>query len=76
LLDWRSRDDYVALSETGKQYVDAKDEYYGETLSEEQARILRKQAIENLYFSSVILGIASMVECVFSLSKNHYIPSL
>jgi hypothetical protein len=76
LIDWRSRDDYAALSEIGKQYVTAKDEYYGETLSEEQAKILRKQVIENPYFSSVILGIASMVECVFSLSKTSYPVSL
>jgi hypothetical protein len=41
-------------------------------LSDEQAKILRKRVIENPYHSSVILGIASMVECVFSLSKTAY----
>jgi hypothetical protein len=72
LLIWSSNDDYIALSEIGKQYVVAKDNYLNEILSEEQAKILRNQVIENPYYSSIILGIASMVECVFSLSKTSY----
>jgi len=76
LLIWNSKNDYIALSEMGKRYVSAKDEYYKETLSEEQSKILREQVIKNPYNSSVILGIASMVECVFSLSKTSYPVSL
>jgi hypothetical protein len=76
LLNWSPRDDCVSLSEIGKQYVAAKDIFYEKTLSDEQAKILKKHVIENPYGSSVILGIASMVECVFSLSKTSYPVSL
>jgi hypothetical protein len=72
LLNWSPKNDYISLSEIGKQYVEAKDDYYEGTLSEEQAKIVRKIVVENPYYSSVILGIASMVECVFSLSKTSY----
>jgi len=72
LLIWDSKNDYINLSELGRKYVCAKDDYFEDTLSEEQAKILRDQVIENPYNSSVILGIASMVECVFTLSKTSY----
>jgi hypothetical protein len=72
LLIWNSKNDYIALSEIGKKYIFAKDDYFKDTLSEEQAKILRNQVVENPYNSSVILGIASMVECVFTLSKTSY----
>jgi hypothetical protein len=76
LLNWDLKNDYIALSEIGKRYVAAKDVYFGDTLSEGQAKILRVQVVENPYNSSVILGIASMVECVFALSKTSYPVSL
>ncbi|MDR1180411.1 MAG: hypothetical protein LBL13_00315 [Bacteroidales bacterium] len=76
LLNWSSKNDYIALSETGKRYVSAKDAYFEDKLSEEQANILKNQVVENPYNSSVILGIASMVECVFTLSKTSYPVSL
>ena len=76
LLVWNSRNDYIALSEIGKKYIAAKDDYFKDTLSEEQAKILRIQVVENPYNSSVIIGIASMVECVFTLSKTSYPVSL
>jgi hypothetical protein len=76
LLIWNSRNDYIALSEIGKKYIAAKDDYFRDTLSEEQAKLLRNQVVENPYNSSVILGIASMVECVFALSKTSYPVSL
>jgi hypothetical protein len=76
LLIWNSKNDYIVLSEIGKRYISAKDDYYNEILSEEQSKILRNQVIENPYNSSVILGIASMVECIFSLSKTSYPVSL
>ena len=72
LLVWNPKNDYAALSEAGKRYVLAKDRYYKESLSEEQSKILKNIVIENPYNSSVILGIASMVEAVFSLSKISY----
>jgi hypothetical protein len=76
LLNWLSKNDYIALSEIGKQYVSTKDTCFENILSEEQAKIIRKQVVENPYHSSVILGIASMVECVFALSKTSYPVSL
>jgi hypothetical protein len=76
LLNWSPKNDYIALSEIGKQYTLAKDDYFAETLSERQVKILRDQVVENPYSSSVILGIASMVECVFTLSKTSYPVSL
>ena len=72
LLIWNSKNDYITLSELGKRYVSAKDNYFKDTLNEEQAKLLRNQVVENPYNSSVILGIASMVECVFTLSKTSY----
>lgn len=72
LLVWNPKNDYIAPSETGKKYIDAKDDYFETALSEGQAKILRKQVVENPYDSSVILGIASMVECVFTLSRTSY----
>jgi hypothetical protein len=72
LLIWNSKNDYIALSELGKNYVYSKDDYFTDTLSEGQAKLLRNQVIENPYHSSVILGIASMVECIFVLSKTSY----
>ena len=72
LLIWNSKNDYIALSELGKKYINSKDDYFKDTLSEEQAKLLRNQVVQNPYNSSVILGIASMVECVFALSKTSY----
>jgi hypothetical protein len=72
LLEWHSKTDYVTLTELGKQYVSAKDDYYIEVLSERQTQILRDHVVKNPYDSSVILGIASIVECVFTLSKTSY----
>jgi hypothetical protein len=76
LLIWNPRNDYIALSGLGKKYIAAKDDYFKDTLSEEQAKLLRNQVVENPYSSAVILGIASMVECVFTLSKISYPVSL
>jgi hypothetical protein len=76
LLNLNSKNDFISLTEQGKQYVFAKDEYFKDALSEEQAKILKKHVIENPYSSSVIVGIASMVECIFSLSKTTYPVSL
>ncbi len=37
-----------------------------------QAKLLKEHVMENPYESCIILGIASMVECVFTLSKTSY----
>jgi len=71
-----SKKDYISLSELGKRYVHAKDDYFKDTLSNEQIKVLRDQVVENPYYSSIILGIASMVECVFTLSKISYPVSI
>ena len=76
LLIFNSKEDYISLTELGKQYVFEKDDYFEDSLSEEQAKVLRMNVIENPYRSSVIVGIASMVECIFSLSKTTYPISL
>lgn len=76
LLEWEPKNDLVLLSELGKRYVLAKDDYYNDALSDEQAKILQKYVIENPFSSSIIVGIASLVECVFSLSKTSYPVSL
>jgi hypothetical protein len=76
LIIWSPNNDYIALTETGKCYIEANDNLFQDALSEEQTKILRNLVIENPYQSSVILGIASMVECVFTLSKTSYPVSL
>ena len=72
LLNWSRKGDYIALTKLGEQYVDAKDQYLADTLSEDQAKLLKEHVMENPYESCIILGIASMVECVFTLSKTSY----
>ncbi len=72
LLNWSSKGDYIALTELGKQYVAAKDKYLDEILSEDQAKLIKDHVMQNPYESCIILGIASMVECVFTLSKTSY----
>ena len=72
LLNWSRKGDYIALTKLGEQYVDAKDQYLADTLSEDQAKLLKEHVMQNPYESCIILGIASMVECVFTLSKTSY----
>jgi hypothetical protein len=72
LIEWKANSDQITLSELGEQYVQARDEDYMERLSEAQAEILKQHIIQNPFQSSVILGIASVVESIFSYSKNVY----
>lgn len=72
LLNWSSKGDYIALTKLGERYIDAKDRYLGENLSEDQVKILKEYVMQNPYNSCINLGIASMVECVFILSKTSY----
>lgn len=76
LLNWSRNGNYIALSKLGEQYVEAKDKYLSDTLSERQAKLLKDYVMQNPYNSCVNLGIASMVECVFTLSKTSYPVSL
>ncbi len=72
LVNWAKNGDYIALTNLGERYVSAKDEYYEENLSEDQISILKDHVMQNPYESAVILGIATVVECVFALSKIIY----
>lgn len=72
LLNWLPNQDKISLTDLGRQYTKCKDKVLPERLSEEQAELLRKFVMKNPYESPVVLGIASVVESVFSLSKNTY----
>lgn len=72
LVNWVKNGDYIALTKLGERYVSAKDEFYEESLSDEQINILKEHIMQNPYESAVILGIATVVECVFTLSKTLY----
>ncbi len=72
LIVWKPNADAIALSNFGKEYVERKDIVLPQRLSEAQSELLRKFVIQNPYESSVVLGIASVVEAVFALAKNTY----
>jgi hypothetical protein len=72
IINWEPNTDSIVLSSLGEKYVEARDKSYGERLSEEQVGILKRFVVQNPYESSVILGIASIVEATFALSKNTY----
>jgi hypothetical protein len=72
LLIWSPNKDYIRLSELGEKYVDAASNVFLNQLSDKQISLLRNHVMENPYSSSVVLGIASLVESVFVLSKNTY----
>lgn len=72
LINWKPNRDTISLSEFGKKYVARKDNTLPGRLSEAQADLLRSFIIQNPYESSIVLGIASMVEAVFALAKNTY----
>jgi hypothetical protein len=72
LVEHAANSDVISLTEFGKQYVAYKNNQLPERLSEAQGELLRNLVIRNPYESPVILGIASIVEAVFALSKNTY----
>ncbi|RKZ30544.1 hypothetical protein DRQ36_05150 [bacterium] len=72
LVNWEPNQDEISLSNLGEQYVNRKDIDLPERLSEGQVSLLRGFIVKNPYESPVILGIASVVEAVFTLSKNTY----
>jgi hypothetical protein len=72
LLHWEVRKDIIHLSAMGKKYVHLKDEIYPGKLSEAQVQLMRDFVMRNPHETPITLGIASMVEAVFALSKNTY----
>ena len=72
LVNWKPNGSDIALTDLGRDYVAAEESGFAGRLSEKQADVLRRLVMQNPYESSVILGIASVVESVFILSKNTY----
>ncbi|MCI0453846.1 MAG: hypothetical protein L0Y68_02480 [Candidatus Dadabacteria bacterium] len=72
LIEWLPNQDLIKLSKLGSEYVKQKDSHLPSRLSEEQIGILRKFVIQNPFESSIILGVASIVEATFALAKNTY----
>jgi hypothetical protein len=72
LIEWYPNGDHISLSKLGHEYTQRKDPLSPQRLSEGQSELLRRFVMQNPYESSVVLGIASVVESVFSLSKNTY----
>lgn len=72
VINWKRNADFITLSPLGEKYVAARDESCGERLSEEQVKLVKNFVVQNPYESSIILGIASVVEATFALSKNTY----
>ena len=72
LVNWLPNHDHISLTELGRKYVACKSEELPDRLSEKQTQVLRDFIMKNPYESSVILGIASIVESAFVLSKNCY----
>lgn len=75
LVNWAPNTDVVTLTELGQEYVRRTDSEYPSRISEGQAELLRTFVLTNPFESSVILGIASVVEAVFVVAKNtHPVP--
>lgn len=72
LIDWSPHSENYSLTLLGKNYINGKDALYPHKLSETQCKLIRDIIIKNPYESAVLLGIASVVESVFSLSRNTY----
>jgi hypothetical protein len=72
LVTKRSRSEYV-LTEIGKKYVWNRDPKAPEDhISEEQAEVLQDFIIKDPFASRAIYGIYTIVESIFTLSKNTY----
>lgn len=72
LVDWQANQDAIVLSKLGREYVSRSATGLPERLSDGQIDLLRKFVAQNPYESSIVLGIASVVEATFILSKNTY----
>lgn len=76
LVVWSPNSDAIVLSELGKQYIAKRNSALPDRLSDAQEELLRTFVMQNPYSSSVVLGIASVVESVFVLSRNTYPVSM
>lgn len=75
LVDWEPNREVVALTELGREYLHRMDSVSPANISEAQAELVRGVILKNPFESSVILGIASVVEAVFVVAKNtHPVP--
>jgi hypothetical protein len=75
LVDWEPNREVVALTELGREYLQRMDSASSAAISEAQAELVRGVILKNPFESSVILGIASVVEAVFVVAKNtHPVP--
>lgn len=72
LINWTRNQTKIYLSELGAEYIKLRDIALPQRLSEQQAALLKDFVMKNPYESPVILGIASVVEAVFTLAKNTY----
>ena len=72
LIEWEPHSEFISLSELGHRYINARDRKFDDRLSEEQVNMIKKFVAHNPYESSVILGIASIVEATFTLARNTY----
>jgi len=72
LIEWAPNQDSISLSKLGRAYVERKDNNLPGRLSDAQIELLRKLVMQNPYESSVILGVASIVEATFALARNTY----
>lgn len=77
LINWTRNQSEIHLSKLGVEYIKLQDVALPQRLSESQANLLKEFVMKNPYESSVILGIASIAEAVFTLAKNTYpVPML
>jgi hypothetical protein len=77
LINWTRNQTKIHLSELGFEYIKLRDAALPQRLSEGQANLLKDFVMKNPYESAVVLGIASVVEAIFTLAKNTYpVPML
>lgn len=63
----------IELSSFGNEFVEKQDpKAPQDTLSVEQAELIRTFVLSNPFFSGVTFGILTIVSCVFELSRNTY----
>jgi hypothetical protein len=72
LVSWTPNLDNISLTKLGREYIARKDSTLAVRLSEGQSDLLKDFVMRNPFESAIVLGIASVVESVFSLSKNTY----
>lgn len=69
----RFNNNSVELSSFGNEFVQKRDPSVPhDTLSVEQAELIRTFVLSNPFFSGVTFGIFTIVSCVFELSRNTY----